>query len=66
MSELEKTITYNQDGVVSINLNLKIERIIVLVAQRWWKDYLASTVVMIGRDAIEICKQYGIDWENYR
>jgi hypothetical protein len=35
MSELEKTITYNQDGVVSINLNLKIERIIVLVAQRW-------------------------------
>jgi hypothetical protein len=66
MSELEKKITYNQDGVISINLNLKIERIIVLVAQRWGKDYPASTVGMIGRDAIEICKQYGIDWENYR
>lgn len=48
------------------SLPLKIERIIVVVAQKWGKDYPSSTVGLIGRDAIEICQQYGIDWENYR
>jgi hypothetical protein len=66
MSESEKTPTSNQDGVITISLPLKIERIIAVVAQRWGKDYSGSTVGMIGRDAIEICEQYGIDWENYR
>lgn len=48
------------------SLPLKIERIIAVVAQRWGKDYGGSTVGIIGRDAIEICEQYVIDWENYR
>jgi hypothetical protein len=54
-------------GAVSgSSLPLKIERIIVVVAQRWGKDYPGSTVGIIGREAIEVCEQYGIDWENYR
>lgn len=48
------------------SLPLKIERIIAVVAQRWGKDYGGSTVGMLGKDAIELCEQYGIDWENYR
>lgn len=48
------------------SLPLKIERVVVVAAQRWGKDYPGSTVGIIGRDAIEICKQYDIDWENYR
>jgi len=48
------------------SLPLKIERVIVVAAQRWGKDYAGSTVGIIGRDAVEICEHYGIDWENYR
>jgi len=52
-------------SVSGSSLPLKIERIIAVVAQRWGSDYPGSTVGIIGREAIEICKQYGIDWENY-
>ncbi len=47
-------------------LPFKIERILVVVAQRWGKDYPGSTVGIIGREAIEVCEKHGIDWENYK
>ena len=53
-------------GVSGSSLPLKIERVIVVAAQRWGKDYAGSTVGIIGREAIQICEKYGIDWENYR
>jgi hypothetical protein len=53
-------------GVSGSSLPIKIERIIAVVAQRWGTDYAGSTVGILGRDAIELCEQYGIDWKNYR
>ena len=53
-------------SVSGSSLPLKIERIIAVVAQRWGKDYGGLTVGILGQDAIELCEQYGIDWENYR
>ena len=55
----------NIPAVSGSSLPLKIERIIAVVAQRWGKDYGGSTVGMLGKDAIELCEQYGIDLENY-
>ena len=72
MSKENKTSDKQENGndfiadVSGSALPLKIERVILVAAQRWGKDYPGSTVGIIGRDAIEICEQYGIDWENYR
>lgn len=72
MSKKSKTSDEQQNGndfiadISNGSLPLKIERVIVVAAQKWGKDYPSSTVGIIGRDAIEICEQYGIDWENYR
>lgn len=72
MSKENKTSDkHNNDNdfiadVSGSSLPLKIERVIVVAAQRWGKDYAGSTVGIIGRDAVEICEHYGIDWENYR
>lgn len=60
-----RNLLLNLLGISSNSLPVKIERIIVAVAQRWGKDYSGSSVGILGRDAIEICKQYSIDWENY-
>jgi hypothetical protein len=62
----EETANSNLGAIGGSSLPLKIERIIVVAAQRWGKDYPSSTVGIIGREAIEVCEQYGIDWENYR
>jgi hypothetical protein len=72
MNKEKKTLNNHENGndfiadVSGSSLPLKIERVIVVAAQRWGKDYAGSTVGIIGRDAIEICEKYGIDWENYR
>jgi hypothetical protein len=69
MEETSKNNETAQLGIGAVSgssLPLKIERIIVVAAQRWGKDYPSSTVGIIGREAIEVCEQYGIDWENYR
>ncbi len=47
-------------------LPANIEKILVVVAQRWGKDYPGSTVGIIGREAIDICEKHGIDWKNYK
>ncbi len=47
-------------------LPAKIEKILVVVAQRWGGDHPGSTVGIIGREAIEICEKHGIDWKNYK
>lgn len=63
---LDKVKNCSIPAVSGSSLPLKIESVIVVAAQRWGKDYAGSTVGIIGRDAIEICEKYGIDWENYR
>lgn len=65
LNDAEKS-ALNIADVSGSSLPLKIERVIVVAAQRWGKDYAGSTVGIIGRDAVEICEHYGIDWENYR
>ena len=72
MSKENKTLDKHPNGndfiadVSGSSLPLKIERVIVVAAQRWGKDYAGSTVGIIGRNAIEICEKYGIDLDNYR
>jgi hypothetical protein len=69
MRDLESIPEHGNDFIADVSesaLPLKIERIIAVVAQRWGSDYGGSTVGILGRDAIEICEQYGIDWEKYR
>ncbi len=44
----------------------KIEKILVVVAQRWGSDHPGSTVGIIGQQAIEVCEEYNIDWKNYK
>jgi len=72
MSKENKPLGKHENGndfivdVSGSSLPLKIERVIVVAAQRWGKDFPSSTVGIIGREAIEICEKYGIDWENYR
>jgi hypothetical protein len=70
MNEAKKLQEQKGNGdlpcVSGSSLPLKIERIIAVVAQKWGSEYGGSTVGILGRDAIEICEKYGIDWENYR
>ncbi len=62
----EEAANSDLGAVSGSSLPLKIERIIAVVAQKWGSEYGGSTVGILGRDAIEICEKYGIDWENYR
>lgn len=41
----------------------KVQRIVAVVAKRWGDSYPGSTAGMIGKDAIEVCDEYGIDPE---
>jgi hypothetical protein len=66
LKDLNAVIDHEIEDVSGSSLPFKIERIIVVVAQRWGNDYHGSTVGIIGREAIEICEKYGIDWKNYR
>jgi hypothetical protein len=62
----QEAVKNNAADVSGSSLPLKIERILAVVAQRWGNDYEGSTVGILGRGAIELCEQYGIDWKNYR
>lgn len=48
-----------------VNLPEKVKRIIALAAVELGTDYPGSTVGIIGRKAVEICEEYGIDPSDY-
>jgi hypothetical protein len=64
MENNKKNLENKVEGI-SGSLPLKIERIIATVAKKWGHQYPGSTIGIIGLDAIEICKEYSIDWKNY-